>query len=229
MNRNLHIQEELTEISTTVAQVPFLPTYTIPNNYFKSLAAQLQIQLVTKNTFTIPTNYFENLPLLILSKIKNSADEEENLPNILQQIPKTNVYTVPKNYFTQTNNYTVQAPVIKLEQKKNNNNWLKIAAAACIAFVIAFAVKPLLTNKVVAAETLVAGTNLTFKEIQNINADEALEKLDSTEVKNYLCENGLLACVTKNTEASEDKELQKELDNIELSKEDIKKLEEEAY
>lgn len=108
------ISSELTSISQHVAELP-------------------------KNTpFSVPKDYFDNFPTLLMETIKNDAPEQDlmELSPMLKSLKHENPYILPKGYF---NNLKIeipgnQAPVIGMHRF---GSWLKYAAAACLAGIIA--------------------------------------------------------------------------------------------
>jgi hypothetical protein len=223
MKRDAYIAEELNEASKVIANIPFVNTYQVPQGYFEMLSTEILWKINKTNSYTVPDSYFNNLSNSILNKIKmeeNIATENELLEvaPTLASLKKTNVYTLPKDYF---NNLTIEreeAKVIAFSSKKTKRfTWIKYAVAACMVGVISMVAFHFYNKKAVVAEDqIVAGTKFTYKEIKAVNVDAELAKVNNTELDNYLCEQGLIAC---NEKADED--LQKELDNLDITDEEL--------
>ena len=107
------IKREITEISAVVAAIGNNTFYKAPAGYFTDLADEIlsKIQLPpTQMPFIEPEPfYFENLAATILANIKlkenavpasEAARELRELSPLLAGIGKTNVYTVPEDYFS---------------------------------------------------------------------------------------------------------------------------------
>jgi hypothetical protein len=75
MNNKKELRDELKNVSPVVANIGNENVFTVPENYFNSLAAHIlskanEIHLpFTFMPFTVPDNYFQNLPQEILYKI----------------------------------------------------------------------------------------------------------------------------------------------------------------
>jgi hypothetical protein len=121
--------------------------YFIPAGYFENLSDVIADRIAvnangiisSENLYNIPDGYFNNLAENILENIKaknNSVQEElEELSPLLSKIPKSNVYTVPAEYFESFNAIPVQeiksAKIVSI--KSRPRRWIAYAAAACIA------------------------------------------------------------------------------------------------
>jgi hypothetical protein len=197
MERNINIQQELNETSKTIADIALV------------------------NTYSIPTNYFEDLSSSILQKIKLAENELSLDAPTLASIQKTNVYTVPANYFDsiKINTFT-EAKVIALHtEKKKNFTWLKYAAAACIIGIISTFAFKFFNTSTSKENEIVAGTNLTYKQIKNVDVDVEINKISNAEINNYLCDNQLIVCTEKT-----DDDVAKELENLHISDVELEKL-----
>jgi hypothetical protein len=225
MERKLDIQNELIEISPTVALIPYVNIYKVAPDYFENFPFQISI-LCNKNEhfYTVPNVYFDNLSSIILQKIKE--EEIDELPEIFNSISKGNVFQTPPNYFEKIHSKPLeQAKIITLTTKNKTTTWLKYAVAACsIAIISFFAVNFFNTKSKPNEDAIIAGTSISYKEIKNMDVDKALASLPSLDLNNYLCENGLVAC----SDIKADETLEKELDNLNISDEDLDKLIEET-
>ncbi len=73
MRKNQEIQNELDELSPSIAKIPFNQVYEAPEGYFDELPISLLKNVEVDSTNDLPEDYFEELPKQILSKIKNDT------------------------------------------------------------------------------------------------------------------------------------------------------------
>jgi hypothetical protein len=225
MQRATHIQQELNELNSTVANIPFVPTYTIPHQFFTTLPLYIIAKINSATTYTVPNSYFETLSTNILHKIK---EEQDDLPVLFNDISKQNVYEVPSGYFEKNTITTKEDAKVIAMPKSSKTTWIKYAVAACIVGIISFTAINVATtynNKTVSTDTIIKGTSLTYNQIQQINVEKALDSLTLNEVDNYLCLNGLVVC---NDNKKEEDNFQKELESLNLSDEDLANVLEES-
>jgi hypothetical protein len=215
MKQQANIQTELIDISHIIAEIPFVATYTIPENYFN----QLPLLILGKcNTaiYTVPDNYFNTLSTAILNKIEIETDA---LPAIFNNISKENVYTTPEAYFNTIN--TIPTPVVNIQKNKKTKTWYYLAAA-CFTGIIALVAFQFINNTKptsnVNSDRIIAGTNMSYNQIVNMNVDAAIDSLNNDDVNNYLCENGLIACT--DTKANDEK-LQTEIEELNITEEEL--------
>ncbi len=214
MENNLNILNELKQISPLLAGIGNTNVFTVPNNYFNSLADIILMQVnEEKNSLPatspqpimqVPQGYFENLADTILSKIKNievekkSAQpslmeiEDADLSPMLQSLQHKNVFTVPQGYFEALLSKILSA--VKPAQAKvvtimptRNTNFLKYAAAAVFTGVMALGV-----YKFVSV-TSPGKSNLPEYVIDGVkikNVDEAMAKISDDDIIKYLQDNG---------------------------------------
>jgi RecG-like helicase len=226
MQRATTIQQELNEISNIVAGIPFVPTYTIPAQYFASLPLFITAKANKDNTFIVPAHYFENLSNNIMERIKLEETDEDNLPPIFSTFKKENVYQAPANYFANTITVPKEEAKIIVMPKRNKMAWVKYAAAACVISIVLFTAYTFMGKKSTTHnDVVINGTNVTFKQIQQINVDAAIDSLNDKEIDNYLCDNGLVAC---NDDKKADEELQQKLDELDISDDELTKALEES-
>ena len=100
----------------------YLPSenpYSVPSGYFEHLPGIIleKVNLYKnlplpaskeKHLYSVPQGFFDGFADTVLEKITSSAginvqEELEELSPLLSRIPKTNVYSVPDNYFEQIN------------------------------------------------------------------------------------------------------------------------------
>jgi hypothetical protein len=220
MERNINIQQELNEISHTIANISIVPTYTIPVNYFENLTIEVLFKINNDNPFIVPNNYFESLSTNILQKIKTTETELSTIAPTLASLPKINVFTTPVNYFEKIEIPSIyEAKVIDLiPKKKKNFTWVKYAATACIISIISITTLTYLNTSTKENE-IIAGTTVTYNEIKNIDVETEINKISNAEVDTYLCDNGLIACAEK-----ADDNITKELENLNISDEELEKI-----
>jgi len=99
VNQPNYILNELQELSPTLAAIPKVNVFTVPEGYFETLPALLLLQTgkpVSTLNNTVPQGYFDNLAGNIMSRIKQDDAAESEL---LQGIGNKNVFTVPAGYF----------------------------------------------------------------------------------------------------------------------------------
>ena len=218
MERNSHIQNELNELSKVLSNIPFVPTYTVPKGYFNTITNTIILLSQKNNTYTIPPQYFDTLSNSIVTKIKNETNELTDVAPTLASLAKVNVYSTPTTYFN-----TIQVPnrttakVVSIQPQQRRPTWLRYAVAACAVGIISITAVNLLQTKTIAKEDqIIAGTNLTYKQIQSINIDTAFTNITTEEMDNYLCANGVIDC-----NKLPDTELQQDLENLNISDDDL--------
>lgn len=127
-------------------------TFTIPAGYFENLADDILSKVNLPLSATVPlsappANYFEGFADSVLSKIKNNTpvqvvnevqEELKEMDPFLASLAKTNVYTVPDNYF-ETLHFA--PPVVKkvapVKRIFLSSPWFSSAAAAVVTGIIA--------------------------------------------------------------------------------------------
>ncbi len=220
MERNKNIQQELNEISNTITIIPFVPTYTTPTNYFDNLSREIIFKINNNTPYVVPINYFDNLSTSILQKMEIKNNELITIAPTLASLPKINVFTTPVNYFENiTLNNKSEAKVVAFTtDKKKNYTWIKYAAAACIITIFSITAFNYFNTSSKENE-IIAGTNLTYKQIKNIDVETEISKISTAEVDNYLCDNGLIACAEKI-----DEKMINELENLNISDDELEKI-----
>lgn len=171
MRKETDIQNELSEISRLVAEIP------------------------AKNPFEagMPAGYFEQLPGQILQMIKE--DGEEALPETLLSVRHINVYKVEEEYFSQLDTAVKQqidkdpkiVPLIK------RSNAFRYLAAAVIIGILGFTVVNLYINHK-EKSALEAENELAIKEAKEIlrkgTFSEEMSALNDEDIEGYLAMNG---------------------------------------
>ncbi|MCX8020590.1 MAG: hypothetical protein N2747_08880 [Chitinophagaceae bacterium] len=120
------IQDELKQLNSRLAEVERKKGYSVPENYFDSLADHILLRIKAQHSenpseeiqflspllsrvskempYSIPENYFTSLYRDILHATTNydSVQEEtEKISGLVAGINKTNVYSAPQGYFEQ--------------------------------------------------------------------------------------------------------------------------------
>jgi hypothetical protein len=187
-----------------VKSLPATNPYTIPEGYFENLPAIIldKINVASfgfndKNVFSVPDGYFNSLADNILKKIKEpvfkSAQQELNeISPLLSRIPKTNVYSVPENYFGEldplaaTGNVKQETKIISIGSTRRK--WLNYAAAACIAaFAFTGGYFYFSNSKT---------KNPSAPSLSQINVQKEISVLSDDEISNYLKDNNNIAVYT---------------------------------
>ncbi|MCP9750519.1 hypothetical protein [Ferruginibacter sp. HRS2-29] len=209
MTSNKEISAELLSLSPTLAAIPNTNVFSVPDNYFNELPANV-LQLLQPDqplsfskaatpAMSVPEGYFDGLASSILNKIKSQAEEtvvEEisSLSPAIAAIGKRNVFTVPEGYFDGISSEALKniAPQAKVVQLKANNRIIRYMAAAVVAGVIGLSIFNLAGNKsqgkVNGYEAeLMAEANTILK---NKTFDKELNSLSDKDIEQYLTDNG---------------------------------------
>jgi hypothetical protein len=164
MEKNVEIINEMQQISRVVAAIGNANVYTSPAGYFDNLSEDVLAKVQTNVNLPAaplplsqpPARYFDDLAGNILFKIKAGAAEHNEvtvelgkIAPLLNTINKTNVYSVPDNYFSDLH---FSIPVEKQAAKvvsfpSGTFNWLKYAVAAVTAGIIATAAYFFIDNR----------------------------------------------------------------------------------
>jgi hypothetical protein len=231
MSRNLNILNELKEQAPALAEIPHHNVFTVPDGYFEQLAVNILLKINSENEilpsglnkktgFEVPAGYFDHLAGNILNRIKtedvSGAREEIGvLSPLLANISREMPFQVPHSYFDQLpERITHQQQEAKVVQMGTRSRviprWLKMAAAACITGILAFGVYQFATrNNGGTGSEIASNNNPTLEQVKDFNLDSELEKLSGTDINNYLCETGAIAC-----NDSKEEELSKQLSEI---------------
>ncbi len=114
MSTRKDISSELSDISKTVAELPFKPV------------------------FTVPDGYFDEFPLKMMEKIRETEDldvdsELEMISPLLASLNRKTPFTVPEGYFSQLEPQMEQAPAKVVVMHKTSRLRIWWAAAAITA------------------------------------------------------------------------------------------------
>jgi hypothetical protein len=235
MENKIDILNELQALSPTLAGMPKVNVYTVPNGYFDVLSfdilASLNLTQTAVQNSDVPVGYFDNLADNILAKIKqqqadNASEELRSLSPMLYSVQNENVYTVPANYFNNLSDTILekveplQAKVITM--RKRNFTFIKYAVAAVFTGIIAFSAFKFAGN----SNTIDEATKQGLAIAKENKFDTELDKITDEEIVKYIQADGtdiddaLLAAVVEETPAVdntiEDKTVDSYLDNLNL-------------
>ncbi|MBL7728574.1 MAG: hypothetical protein JNM68_12845 [Dinghuibacter sp.] len=234
MNRNLHILNELREISPELAHLPHQAPFEVPQGYFEHLAADILLAINRENGaaatgFSVPEGYFDGLAASIMGRVKaenatGAQEEIQALSPVLAGINRTMPFTVPRSYFDQLPEQVLNeekgAKLVSMQSTGGGRviaRWVKYAAAACVVGLLAFGATRFLNKKTTENGNGSLANTHPIEQIKNFDLDAELEKLSDTDLSNYLCATGDIAC----NDDKKDDELNKQLS--EISDEDLSK------
>lgn len=142
------IKQELYTISPVIANLNNTNVYSIQPDYFSNLAEEI-VQFIRatelleqsrNTTYTAPKEYFNDLTELILQKVKvseeNTSTVQDELMTIaptLNTLNKSNIYSVPNNYFI---NSTIAIPTKEKAKIVSFFNVRKVVSYAVAAIFI---------------------------------------------------------------------------------------------
>lgn len=195
MENSFTIQQELSEITSTLAESLPVNVFAVPENYWERVTFDILNKIkggeeakyyFTKELpYAVPVDYFSNLSGHILQKIKKAeqtlelsvSEEMETISPLINSIGKTGVYTVPEGYFE-----TVKIPAAKPGQAKvismnKASRFIRYAVAAIICGVLAIG-GYLLTLK--PTGNLQASREKTNTEIKKLSEAEIIDLLSGT-------------------------------------------------
>jgi hypothetical protein len=213
-NNNIN---ELQEISPVVASIGIQNPYSVPQDYFNSLAESvlLHVQLsqlrntATATPFSVPEGYFENLAGSILSNTRNGdrknevQEELSAIAPLLNTIHKGNTFSVPHDYFEK---FSVPVKPERKESKiislsSNIRKWVTYSAAASVLFII--------------ATTSYLYVTIHSKNIEkHLPIEQRIAELNEQEILNYLKDNDGITSGNFIPAAAEDPEIQHMLQRV---------------
>ncbi|MEO8712893.1 MAG: hypothetical protein ABI405_12250 [Parafilimonas sp.] len=190
-----------------IASLPSVNPYSIQAEYFENLPdivlEKIQFEqsisfqnINEKKLYSIPDGYFNDLADNILNKIKSSSSnsiqsELEEIAPFLSTLSKTNVYSVPENYFDQLNPLPPisdkQPPAQIISLGRKSHTWLNFAVAACIAAVLFGGGYLYFFNN---------PKNDTVSSLAKMDVQKAISVLSDDEIANYLKDNNNIAVYT---------------------------------
>lgn len=204
-----------------IRALPVTNPYFIPKNYFVNLPGLIveKVQLneglnlagINKITgLSVPDGYFESLAGNILNKIKNNPVNEvqqelQELSPLLSGILKTNVYSVPVNYFNE-----LKPSVEKAEEQEESTKviqlgnhtrkWINYAAAACIGAVLFGGGYLFFNKKTNQPQDLPNNYAAAFS---NMDIQKEISSLSDDAITNYLNKNSNMAVYTNFNESDQ--------------------------
>jgi hypothetical protein len=198
MPRNQHILNELNTISQTVANIPDVPV------------------------FTVPENYFAQFPEKLMSKIREDAQYETSLISpLLGGLERKTPFSVPDGYFStleeqlqksaRLENFTEPAPVITMYRKRQV--W-KLSVAAMVAGIIGISAWFFYQQEITSTPSLQVNINaelpgvseeemtdfllsvpempqaetLQMAGLDNLNVEDMLKDIQEVELQDYVKE-----------------------------------------
>ncbi len=112
-----YILNELKDLSPTLAAIPRINVFSVPDGYFDLLSTRLLIQarpgetgeVTAEMKTSVPDGYFENLAGNIMARIKREALSEvvletHGVSSLVAEIGNQNMYKVPSGYFQNLSN-----------------------------------------------------------------------------------------------------------------------------
>lgn len=107
-----YILNELKELSPTLAGIPRVNVFSVPEGYFDLLSSQFLLQarsgeagqVTSEMSASIPEGYFDNLAGNIMARIKREplsevVGETHSISSLVAGIGNKNIYQVPAGYF----------------------------------------------------------------------------------------------------------------------------------
>lgn len=195
-----------------VRSLPSSNPFTVPGGYFENLPGiildKINFNNATestgiKNVYAVPEGYFNSFADSILKKIKSTPQnpvqqELEEISPLLGSIPRTNIFTIPENYFPQLD------PLNKVEEKakpakvislgSRTRKWINYAAAACISAVLFGGGYVYFSGD--KGKSITNVTDSSIAASSKINVQQAISGLSDSEIENYLSENSNMAVFT---------------------------------
>lgn len=190
MKQDTNILAELETEAPVLVSIGKKMPYTLPHGYFDSLSkavmAQISADTLPKISapFTVPQDYFTNLSSHVLAAISNELtskneviEELEAIAPILNTIDKTNIYTLPKAYFTKfevnINGATSTAKVVSMSSFKRK---MLYVAAACVIGLMAVSAFIFTKNS----------EKIDYAAYKQIDVNSTINKISNEELVNYL-------------------------------------------
>ncbi len=180
--------EELRDIALAVANLGNDNPFSVPLDYFDSLADSiLSLVKLTEmrsapNPYAVPDDYFDNLASSILNKIRVNTSNEiyqelSEVAPLLNTLNKANVFSIPDDYFEKLSIPPIErTPAKVISIGSTIRKWVTYAAAASVLFIVA------------TTSYLYVSTHNPPVE-KNLTIEQRLAKLNDQEIINYLKEN----------------------------------------
>jgi hypothetical protein len=211
MSSRKYIHDELRELNSTLPSHVKEPVFSVPEGYFENFAASVLMRLKQeeavdsaadelaslspllaglskKMPYDLPENYFTTLSNDVPALI-----QDDELPAILAGHQKTTPYEVPMGYFDNLPEQVLskvapkQAKVVSF----NRTRWMRVAAAAIVAGVMAISglvyySSSSNTNPTSSPEAWIANQ---LKNISNQDLDSFIESTDATSTEQMASTN----------------------------------------
>lgn len=211
MNLKEEILNELSALSTTVAAIPRLNVYSVPDGYFNHFSdsvlalihpeEQFSFEHSKQSSMSVPEGYFEGLADSILNKIKqegteNAGDEIKRISPAVAQIGNSNVYTVPEAYFESLDfliSQRIPKPAQVVQMRRRPAIYRQMIAAVVVG-IMGISLFSLLDNKSDKSD-LVPVTNEAVMAkageiIRNNSFEKELASISDKDIESYLSKNG---------------------------------------
>jgi hypothetical protein len=226
-----------------IEELPKMNIFKVPEGYFDTLSVSVQerirfseepvVNFGKKQNFAVPDNYFDTLSSRIMNRIENLEKQEIRLENL----PKVNVFKVPRGYFENAEellraqvrvenierknifdvpaNYFEELPARILSQTQEETkvirvNWWQRGRTMWAA---------------AASIVLLIGFGFAIPQFTRSDSEAALEELSKDEISNYLATQdlGLLEyeAITTNTTILPKESETKIIDDLHINKKDI--------
>ncbi len=191
MNTENIIEKELRELAPVLSQMKRTHPYTVPGGYFENFSQSI---IATCNDdvprfkatvpYQPPSGYFDELPATVLNNInsqqQNTLDELLTIAPVLHSLPRTNVYTVPINYFSQLNIQPVKKGSAKVVLLPVAKRVYRYASAAVITGILLVS-GVLFFNKEDSTSTpnAIVQTKFSSTDLAKISEEEIAEFLNT--------------------------------------------------
>lgn len=220
MNQPDNILNELRELSPTLAEIPRINVFKVPEGYFETLPALLLLQIsdtdAIKNA-SVPEGYFDNLASNIMARIKSEsisevAAETNGISELVAGIGNKNVFTVPAGYFENlsTNITTQLVQPAKVVRMNTRRAVVRYAAAAVVTGFLAVSAFFIFHKTDKGGELAVndaAVMDSAISIIKTNSFDKELASLNDADIVNFLESKGqdvdaaLVASLTEDEKA----------------------------
>lgn len=210
MKQHEDIFNELREISSAVAAVPYVNVFHVHEGYFAGTGAELKARIAADQEYaskniSVPEGYFDGLAAKILQKIKKEenvavADEMTALSPVISAIGNANVFAVPQGYFEQLS-FTAEVETAKVIKMNPLRSVFKYAVAAVITGLLGISIINLTdnnttveTNNPVIQTASVAKTENVMRTandiIQKGNFENEFNTISDKDIEHYLTQSG---------------------------------------
>lgn len=210
MKQHEDIYNELREISSAVAAVPYVNVFRVHVGYFAGIGAESKARIAADQVYTskdisVPEGYFDGLAASILQKIKREehvtvAKEMAALSPVILAIGNTNVFTVPQGYFEQLS-FIAEAETAKVIKINPVRSVFKYAAAAVITGLLGISIINLTDNDatVEANDRVIQTASVAKTENVMRTANDIIQKgsfenefnaISDEDIKQYLTQSG---------------------------------------